>query len=121
LDLLKRPQLNYAKMEVAIPELGEGIDSAVKEQVEIQAKYKGYIDRQIDEIERNKKQLDQKIPAELDYSTIGGLSAEIIQKLTDTKPETIGQASRIAGITPAAISMLLITIKKRKIKIGKQA
>ncbi len=121
LDLLKRPQLNYAKMEQAIEGLGVEVDAAVKEQVEIQAKYKGYIDRQIDEIARNKKQLDQVIPADLDYSTIGGLSSEIVQKLTTIKPETIGQASRISGITPAAISMLLITLKKRGIKLSKQA
>lgn len=121
LDLLKRPQLNYALMETCIDEIGEGLAEAVKEQVEIQAKYAGYIDRQKDEIERNRKQLDQPIPETLDYASVSGLSAEIIQKLEATRPETIGQASRISGVTPAAISLLLITIKKHKIKIAQQA
>ncbi|MCW8875662.1 MAG: tRNA uridine-5-carboxymethylaminomethyl(34) synthesis enzyme MnmG [Kangiellaceae bacterium] len=121
LDLMKRPQLNYSLMESCIDSFGEGLSDAVKEQVEIQAKYQGYIDRQKDEIERHKKQLGQKIPVDIDYSTIGGLSSEIIQKLNDVRPETIGQASRISGITPAAISMLLITLKKRSVKISKQA
>ena len=118
MDLLKRPQLDYAALVEAIPGVGDGLPEPVKEQVEIQAKYAGYIDRQLDEIERNKKQQNLKIPAQLDFSKIGGLSNEIIQKLSDTRPETIGQASRISGITPAAISMLLITIKKRKIRLS---
>lgn len=121
LDLLKRPQLNYALMEECIDGLGEGLVADVKEQVEIQAKYAGYIDRQKDEIERNRKQLDQVIPETLDYASISGLSAEIVQKLEATRPETIGQASRISGVTPAAISLLLITIKKHKVKIAQQA
>lgn len=121
LDLLKRPQLNYALMEKCIDDLGKGLATDVKEQVEIQAKYAGYIDRQKDEIERNRKQLDQMIPETLDYAAISGLSAEIVQKLEATRPETIGQASRISGVTPAAISLLLITIKKHKVKIAQQA
>ncbi|WP_196139798.1 tRNA uridine-5-carboxymethylaminomethyl(34) synthesis enzyme MnmG [Aliikangiella sp. G2MR2-5] len=121
LDLIKRPQLNYALLEDCIEGMGEGLDPSVKEQVEIQAKYQGYIDRQLDEIERHKKQQDQKIPEDIDYAKIGGLSSEIIQKLESVRPETIGQASRISGVTPAAISMLLITIKKRSYKLSRQA
>lgn len=121
MDLLKRPQLNYRLLEDSLDNLGDQVADDVKEQVEIQAKYAGYIDRQKDEIARNKKQLDTAIPASIDYKTIGGLSAEIVQKLETARPETIGQASRISGITPAAISMLLITIKKHKVKLAKQA
>ena len=121
LDLLKRPQLNYALMESCIEQLGDGLAHDVKEQVEIQAKYAGYIDRQKDEIERNRKQLDQPIPDTLDYANISGLSTELIQKLESTRPETVAQASRISGMTPAAISLLLITIKKHKVKLAKQA
>ncbi len=123
MDLLKRPELNYEKLVVSIQndfkdssEEVVGIDvlaKEVQEQVEIQAKYSGYIDRQKLEIERNKNQQNQKIPSDLDLSKIGGLSNEIVQKLKAVKPETIGQASRISGVTPAAISMLLITLKKR--------
>ncbi|TQV71063.1 tRNA uridine-5-carboxymethylaminomethyl(34) synthesis enzyme MnmG [Aliikangiella marina] len=121
MDLLKRPQLNYRLIEESVDSIGESVSDDVKEQVEIQAKYAGYIDRQKDEIARNKKQLNMPIPASIDYKTIGGLSAEIVQKLETAQPETIGQASRISGVTPAAISMLLITIKKHKVKLAKQA
>jgi len=116
LDLLKRPELTYSRMVDAIAGFGEGVDETVKEQVEIQAKYSGYIDRQKDEIERNKKQQNQVLPFDIDYSVIGGLSSEIIQKLQTVKPETIGQAARISGVTPAAISLLLITLKKKNYK-----
>ncbi len=121
LDLLKRPQLNYVKLAESIPELGEGLLDSVTEQVEIQVKYEGYINRQKDEIERNRKQMDQPIPATLDYAKISGLSTEIIQKLAATRPETVGQASRISGVTPAAISLLLISIKKHNVKLSKPA
>ncbi len=126
LDLLKRPQLNYGLLQQALPELattdnGEKLSFAEKEQVEIQAKYEGYINRQRDEIERNKKQQNKAIPENFDYSIISGLSTEIIQKLESTRPQTIGQASRISGVTPAAISLLLITLKKRSTKISRQA
>ncbi len=116
LDLLKRPELTYQKMDQCIDDFADDLQPEVKEQVEIQAKYSGYIDRQKDEIERNKKQQDVVLPQDLDYSSVGGLSSEIIQKLSFTKPETIGQASRISGITPAAISLLLIMLKKKNYK-----
>lgn len=120
LDLLKRPELNYALLENAVENMGVGLSAAVKEQVEIQAKYAGYINRQKEEIEKNKKQYNQIIPDTLDYRLISGLSNELIQKLTETRPETIAQASRISGITPAAISLLLISLKKHQVKL-KQA
>ncbi len=116
LDLLKRPELDYAKMQNNIEGFGEGLSDSVKEQVEIQVKYSGYIDRQKDEIARNKKQQNVVLPEDIDYSVIGGLSSEIVQKLQTHKPETIGQASRISGVTPAAISLLLITLKKKNYK-----
>ncbi|MGB0495432.1 MAG: tRNA uridine-5-carboxymethylaminomethyl(34) synthesis enzyme MnmG [Kangiellaceae bacterium] len=114
MDLLKRPELNYAKLSESVSVVSSQPQSEeVQEQVEIQAKYSGYIERQKLEIERNKKQQNQAIPHDLDYAQIGGLSAEILQKLESVKPETIGQAGRISGVTPAAISMLLITLKKK--------
>jgi len=126
LDLLKRPELTYALLEeniegIGLDDSGEPLSDTVKEQVEIHIKYAGYIDRQYDEIERNKKQQNLAIPENIDYGLIGGLSAEIKQKLEQVRPETIGQASRISGITPAAISILLISIKKHKIKITQSA
>jgi len=113
LDLLKRPELSYQSMAKLLKGFEPNLPAAVKEQVEIQAKYSGYIDRQKDEIARNKKQQNVVLPDDLDYSVIAGLSNEIIQKLQTTQPENIGQASRISGVTPAAISLLLITLKKK--------
>ncbi len=124
LDLLKRPELNYQKMSEQLEGFDPSMPASVQEQVEIQAKYSGYIDRQRDEIARNKQQQDLAIPADLDYKAIGGLSSEILQKLEATRPETIGQASRISGVTPAAISLLLITLKKKRYQkdlVNKQA
>ena len=116
LDLLKRPELTYSNLAELVEGFEQNLDASVAEQVEIQAKYSGYIDRQRDEIERNKKQQNVKLPLDIDYAAIGGLSSEIVQKLNTHKPETIGQASRISGITPAAISLLLITLKKKNYK-----
>ncbi|MCW8886328.1 MAG: tRNA uridine-5-carboxymethylaminomethyl(34) synthesis enzyme MnmG, partial [Motiliproteus sp.] len=82
-------------------------------QVEIEVKYAGYINRQQDDIERLRKQENTPLPEDLDYEQISGLSNEILQKLTQAKPETLGAASRIQGVTPAAISLLLIHLKKR--------
>ena len=116
LDLLKRPELNYSMLSEFVDDFDQQLDGCVAEQVEIQAKYSGYIDRQKDEIERNKKQQNVPLPLDLDYSAIGGLSSEIIQKLESHRPETVGQAGRISGVTPAAISLLLITLKKKNYK-----
>ena len=87
-------------------------DPIVAEQVEIQAKYAGYINRQQDEITRTSHQEGLALPADLDYRTVRGLSFEAQQKLNQHKPETVGQASRISGMTPAAISLLLVHIKR---------
>ena len=110
-DLLKRPEVSIVPlMQVA------GIDTSseqVEEQVEIDCKYQGYIARQTEEIERLQAQQNLALPVELDYSKIQGLSNEVIQKLTDARPETLGQAGRISGVTPAAVSLLLIYLKKR--------
>ena len=111
LDLLKRPELNY--YDVAGLK-GEAVENPqVAEQVEILAKYSGYIDRQQDEIARLRANSETTIPEDFDYSNIEGLSNEVKQKLIDAKPATIARASRIQGVTPAAVSLLLITLKKR--------
>ncbi|SUD37679.1 tRNA uridine 5-carboxymethylaminomethyl modification protein GidA [Ectopseudomonas mendocina] len=111
LNLLARPEIDYA----TLVELTEGpvVDNQVAEQVEIKTKYAGYIDRQQDEIAKLRASEDTKLPDDLDYSAISGLSKEIQFKLGNTRPATLGQAGRIPGVTPAAISLLLIHLKKR--------
>ena len=111
-DILRRPETNYEDL-MKIEAFGPGItDLQATEQVEIQIKYAGYIDRQLDEIEKKKRHENTIIPADFDFSQISGLSNEVIAKLSDSRPETIGKASRISGITPAAISLLLVYLKK---------
>lgn len=112
-ELLRRPEVSYEDVVAALEEdLGE-VDFAVREQVEIAAKYQGYINRQIEDVRRGKTQENAVLPADLDYATIHGLPIEAQQKLNAQKPETIGQASRISGITPAAISLLLVHLKRQ--------
>lgn len=114
LDLLRRPEMNYATL---MQVFGPGVDDVkVAEQVEIQAKYAGYIDRQQQEIEKAQRFENTEIPSDFDYSIISGLSSEIQQKLSTVRPTTIAMASRISGVTPAAISLLLIHLKKRTSK-----
>jgi tRNA uridine 5-carboxymethylaminomethyl modification enzyme len=110
--LLRRPDVSYRSlMTMAIA--GNGVeDEKVAEQVEIQAKYRGYIERQKSEVERSAGQEDTKLPAELDYRAVRGLSNEVLQKLEQQRPETLGQAARMSGITPAAISLLLVHLKR---------
>lgn len=111
--LLRRPEVSYDKLMTL---LGEGVartDAEVAEQLEIQAKYSGYIERQQTEISRQRRHESTRLPAELDYVDVRGLSSEVVQKLNRHKPATIGQAARISGVTPAAISLLLIHLKKR--------
>lgn len=113
-DLIRRPEMNYATL-MSLAELDSGLieqNEQAAEQVEIQIKYAGYIARQLDEIERTKRNEHTSIPADMDFSAISGLSNEVVAKLSDARPETIGQASRISGITPAAISLLLVYLKK---------
>ena len=115
-DLLKRPKVEYASL-ATMAVFGEGVvEDAVIDQVEIQAKYAGYIDRQIQQIDKMKRSESVKIPEDLDLDAISGLSNEVKQKLRDHKPENLGMAGRIQGITPAAISILLIEIKKFRSK-----
>jgi tRNA uridine 5-carboxymethylaminomethyl modification enzyme len=111
-DLLRRPGVTYASL-MSLPGAGEPVaDPIVAAQVEIAIKYSGYIDRQRDEIARHRAQEDLRLPADLDYGTVRGFSKEVQQKLNLHQPETIGQAARISGITPAAISLLLVHLKR---------
>ncbi|MGX1201510.1 tRNA uridine-5-carboxymethylaminomethyl(34) synthesis enzyme MnmG [Marinobacter sp. MBR-105] len=110
-ELLRRPEIVYDH----IAEIGakRAEDPNVADQVEIEIKYEGYISRQADEIERLRKNENTALPLDLDYDVIGGLSNEIKQKLKDVRPETVAQASRIQGVTPAAVSQILVHLKKR--------
>jgi tRNA uridine 5-carboxymethylaminomethyl modification enzyme len=111
-ELLTRPELNYACL-MEIDGLGPGVlDREVSQQIEIQAKYHGYIERQLNEIQRQARYEAVTLPVELDYNKVKGLSNEVKEKLIQHKPLTLGQASRISGITPSAISLLLVHIKK---------
>ena len=117
LDLLNRPGADYPKV-CAIPSVGPAdidgdLRDQVAEQVEIQAKYSGYIERQRDEVERARRAEAIRLPITLDYARVQGLSAEVSEKLSRHRPETIGQAGRIPGVTPAAVSLLMIHMKKR--------
>ncbi|EPF13065.1 MULTISPECIES: tRNA uridine-5-carboxymethylaminomethyl(34) synthesis enzyme MnmG [Cedecea] len=112
-DLLRRPEMTYASMMQLSPFAPGLEDPQAAEQVEIQVKYEGYIARQQDEIEKQQRNENTLLPATLDYSQVNGLSNEVIAKLNDHKPVSIGQATRISGITPAAISILLIWLKKQ--------
>ncbi|MFJ5392873.1 tRNA uridine-5-carboxymethylaminomethyl(34) synthesis enzyme MnmG [Pectobacterium sp. CHL-2024] len=112
-ELLRRPEVDYLQL-TALPLFAPGLtDEQAAEQVEIQVKYEGYIARQQDEIEKQQRNENALLPADLDYKQVSGLSNEVIAKLNDHKPSSIGQASRISGITPAAISILLIWLKKQ--------
>jgi len=112
LDLLKRPEMDYVKL-TQIDEIGPGVnDDRVAEQVEIQIKYEGYLNRQKEEIEKARRYEDKNIPDKIEYDQVKGLSNEVRQKLIDHRPSTLGQAGRISGVTPAAISLLLVHIKK---------
>jgi tRNA uridine 5-carboxymethylaminomethyl modification enzyme len=109
-DLLKRPEVTHKDISALTPELE--IDPKVSEQVEIDAKYAGYIGRQQQEIDKLRRHENTAIPTTFDYEKVSGLSNEVKQKLNDAKPETLARASRIPGITPAAISLLLVSLKK---------
>jgi tRNA uridine 5-carboxymethylaminomethyl modification enzyme len=131
LDLLRRPGVGYdtvvevaalarpeagVSRETLADELGVGLAAAVIEQVEIATRYAGYIDKQNDEVARAAHYEQMKLPAELDYQAVKALSFEVRQKLTTHRPQTLGQASRISGVTPAAISLLLVHLKKGRFK-----
>ena len=111
-DLLRRPQVTYERL-MTLPDAGPALeDKQAAGQVEVQVKYHGYIERQRGEILRQESLETTRLPAEIDYCHVHGLSKEVQQKLNQQKPETIGQASRISGVTPAAISLLLVHLKK---------
>jgi tRNA uridine 5-carboxymethylaminomethyl modification enzyme len=112
LDLLRRPEVSYRSLSVLVNDLKVSDDPLVAEQVEIQAKYQGYIERQRDEVVRRETQESLPLPVELDYGEVHGLSVEVRQKLIRHQPETIGQASRISGVTPVAIALLLVHLKR---------
>ena len=119
-DLLRRPASTYDRLKGWLGE-GAPVDPQVAEQVEIAAKYAGYIDRQKTEVERAQAQDEVPIPADIDYAGVRGLSREAQQKLAECRPETVGQASRIQGMTPAAISLLLVHLKRRGAKLERSA
>jgi tRNA uridine 5-carboxymethylaminomethyl modification enzyme len=111
-ELLRRPGLGYAAL-MTLPGAGPAVaDPRVVEQIEIQAKYAGYIERQKEEVARHGHYESLRLPADLDYRTVRGLSVEVQQKLTQHRPETLGQAARISGVTPAAISLLLVHLRR---------
>ena len=123
-DLLRRPEVRYEDL-VALERVGAAVGYAdlsgevatqVSRQLEIQARYSGYIERQTQEIERHRKQAAMPLPGDFDYSNVTGLSNEVREKLTRIRPKSIGQATRISGMTPAAVSSLLIHLKKRELK-----
>ena len=112
LELLRRPDVTYGAL-MTLPGAGAGVDDVqVAEQVEVQAKYHGYIERQQEEIERSAQQENTHLPQDIDYAKISGLSIEARQKLAKHQPETLGQAARISGITPATISVLMVYAKR---------
>ncbi|MDX9699100.1 MAG: tRNA uridine-5-carboxymethylaminomethyl(34) synthesis enzyme MnmG [Rhodocyclaceae bacterium] len=116
-DLLRRPQTRYAEL-MTLPGAPDAplADAQVIEQIEIAAKYQGYIDRQQDEVARQQQAEATRLPSDLDYAEVRGLSREVQQKLSQHRPETIGQAGRIQGVTPAAISLLLVWLKRHDLQ-----
>jgi tRNA uridine 5-carboxymethylaminomethyl modification enzyme len=119
LDLLRRPELCYEDLGQVAPPAGadwradERLREQVTLQIEVQAKYSGYLKRQSEEIDRQQRHEELRLPAEIDYTEVRGLSNEVRQRLCDVRPETLGQAARIPGLTPAAVSLLLVHLKKR--------
>jgi tRNA uridine 5-carboxymethylaminomethyl modification enzyme len=111
-ELLRRPEVTYASL-MTLPGSGPAVaNPAVAAQVEISAKYAGYVERQKEEIDRNRFKESMRLPDGVDYRSVRGLSIEVQQKLNQFRPETIGQATRISGVTPAAISLLLVHLKR---------
>ena len=121
LDLLRRPEMNYRKLATLTCVGGADIAPEVAEQVEIGVRYAGYIERQREEVARSRRQEETPLPANFDFNAVRGLSNEVRQKLTQVRPQTLGQAARIPGVTPAAISLLLVHLKKRGMKLRRSA
>jgi tRNA uridine 5-carboxymethylaminomethyl modification enzyme len=121
MQLLRRPEVNYVQLMDLFGFDYAHITRDVIEQVEIQAKYSGYIERQAAEIERNRYHEDTLLPVQIDYTQVRGLSSEMVQKFSEHRPHSLGHASRIPGVTPAAISLLRIYIKKYSAQFKKSA
>ena len=121
MQLLRRPEIRYQQLMQMFGVEESDISVEVIQQVEIQAKYSGYIDRQAEEIERNRNHEDTVLPETLDYASVRGLSSEMVQKFSELRPRNLGQASRIPGVTPAAISLLRIYLKKNSADFKKSA
>jgi tRNA uridine 5-carboxymethylaminomethyl modification enzyme len=119
-DLLRRPAVSFEALRPWMDAGAPPPDSDVAEQVGIAAKYAGYIERQRDEVERQAAHDGLRIPADMDYLECRGLSKEVQQKLAQHRPETVGQAARIQGVTPAAISLLLVHLKRRALILETQ-
>ena len=124
LDLLRRPEVEYQAL-VAVESVGpaaplddERILEQMAKQLDVQAKYDGYISRQHTEIERQRRHEETSLPAEMDYRQIRGLSAEVRQRLSEARPATVGQAARVPGVTPAAISLLLVHLKRERAQLS---
>jgi tRNA uridine 5-carboxymethylaminomethyl modification enzyme len=116
MELLRRPEVSYREL-MTLPRVGPGVaDETVAAQIEIQARYHGYIERQHAEVAKSIAHQETPLPGDLDYSQVRGLSAEVSEKLSCQRPATVGQASRIDGVTPAAISLLLVHLKKRSLE-----
>jgi tRNA uridine 5-carboxymethylaminomethyl modification enzyme len=118
LELLRRPEVSYAQLIEIVGAadfgtLDERLPSQVQLQLEVLARYAGYIERQEDEIERARRNESTALPRDIDYARVAGLSAEVRQKLSEARPDTLGQAARVPGVTPAAVSILLVHLKKR--------
>ena len=111
--MLRRPEISYPELRVFY-DGGDEVEAAVAEEVETQVKYAGYIQRQEEQVVRLRKLEGLKLPSDLDYKSIPGLTKEIIEKMQKIKPHSLGQASRISGVTPVAISILMIYLKKTK-------
>ena len=121
LQLLRRPEVSYEDLR-ALPGMdGVPVSTDVAEQVTIQARYHGYIERQQAEIERLRRDEHTRLPADLDYAGVRGLSNEVVQKLSSQRPHTLGQAARVPGMTPAALSLLRIHLKKRSLALKQTA
>jgi len=121
MELLRRPDIDYGRL-MALPGAGPGVeDPLIAEQVEIQSKYQGYIERQHEEVARYEHYENLKLPQDIDYANLRALSVEVRQKLAQHRPETLGQAARISGVTPAAISVLLVHLKRKTNTAGRGA
>ncbi len=118
-DLLKRPEVPYNELE-KLDGVDADIPQTVKTQLEVEIKYEGYLKRQQDEIDKHKRNEEKAIPSNFDYQKVKGLSAEVTEKLERVRPETIGQAGRISGVTPAAISLILVYLKKHTLLAGRE-